>query len=91
MLHQLYDVQYVSTSPKELDPEKMPVLLMIHPAGLSTQSEFLIDQYVLKGGTVIACLDPFALTAPGGNPMMRGMGGMMPPGGGPGGPGGMPF
>lgn len=75
-LRQLYDVQYLSMTPAELDPEKMPVLLMIHPAGLSTHTEFLIDQYVLKGGIVVACLDPFALTAPQGNPMMRGMGGV---------------
>lgn len=76
LLNQLYDVKYVSTTPTELDPEKMPVLLMIHPTGLSTQTEFLIDQYLLKGGIVVACLDSFALTAPGGNPMMRGMGGV---------------
>ncbi|MFK7910237.1 MAG: Gldg family protein [Akkermansiaceae bacterium] len=76
LLRQLYDVQYIGTTPTSLDPEELPVLLMIHPAGLSTQTEFLIDQYVLKGGIVVACLDPFALTAPAGNPMMRGMGGV---------------
>ncbi|MBT7958757.1 MAG: hypothetical protein HN759_05420 [Akkermansiaceae bacterium] len=76
LLDQLYDLQYVGASPDKLDPAKMPVLLMIHPAGLSTQTEFVIDQYVMNGGIVIACLDPFALTAPGGNPMMRGMGGV---------------
>ena len=75
-LNQLYDLHYVSGNVKELDPEDIPVLLLIHPAELTSQTEYMIDQYVLKGGIVVACLDSYALTAPGGNPMMPGMGGV---------------
>ncbi len=76
LLRQRYDLQYLGMTPTELDPQKTPVILLIHPAGITPQTEFLIDQYLLKGGIVVACLDPFALTAPRGNPMMGGIGGV---------------
>ncbi|BDS05332.1 hypothetical protein NT6N_03720 [Oceaniferula spumae] len=75
VLRQRYEIQYLGMSPKELDPEQTPVLLLVHPAGLTAHTEYLIDQYVLKGGIVVACLDPFALTAPQADPRMQGMGG----------------
>ncbi len=75
-LQQRYDLQYLGMSPGELDPATMPVLLLVHPAGITPQTEFHIDQYLLKGGIVVACLDSFALTAPQGDPRMRGMGGV---------------
>ena len=80
LLRQRYDVQYLGMAPTELDPEKTPVLLLVHPAGITPHTEFLIDQYLLKGGIVVACLDPFALTAPQQDPRMRGrgMGGGVP-------------
>ncbi len=76
LLQQRYDLQYLGMTPAEIDPEKVPVLLLIHPAGITKETEFKIDQYLLKGGIVVACLDSFALTAPQGNPQMRGMGGV---------------
>lgn len=76
LLQQRYDLQYLGMTPSKLDPEKIPVLLLIHPAGISKETEFLIDQYLLKGGIVIACLDAFALSAPQGDPRMGGMGGV---------------
>ncbi len=78
LLQQRYDLQYLGMAPSSLDPEKLPVLLLIHPAGISRETEFLIDQYLLKGGVVIACLDAFALSAPQGDPRMGGMGGVPP-------------
>jgi len=76
LLQQRYDVQNLGMNPLGLDPKEIPVLLLLHPAGISSQTEFQIDQYLLKGGIVIACLDSFALTAPQGDPRMRGMGGI---------------
>jgi len=76
LLRQRYDIQYLGMTPEVLDVEKTPVLLLVHPAGISEYTEFLIDQYVLKGGIVVACLDPYALTAPQQDPRMaRAMGG----------------
>lgn len=76
LLQQRYDLQYLGMSPENLDPDVTPVILMIHPAGITKETEFLIDQYLLKGGVIIACLDSFALTAPQGDPRMGGMGGV---------------
>jgi len=76
LLQQRYDVQNLGMNPLGIDPKEIPVLLLIHPAGITSQTEFQIDQYLLKGGIVIACLDSFALTAPQGDPRMRGMGGV---------------
>lgn len=73
LLQQRYDLQYLGMTPAKLDPKEIPVLLLIHPAGISTHTEFLIDQYLLKGGIVIACLDPYALTAPQADPRLGGL------------------
>jgi ABC-type uncharacterized transport system involved in gliding motility auxiliary subunit len=56
-----------------IDPNEIKAVLMIHPAGITPAAEFAIDQYLLQGGTVVACLDAFSLAAQmtgGGNPMM---------------------
>lgn len=74
LLRERYNIQNLGMSPAALDPEKTPVLLVVHPAGITEKTEFLIDQYLLKGGIVVACLDPFARTAPQPDPMMRGRG-----------------
>ncbi|GAA5483256.1 Gldg family protein [Haloferula sargassicola] len=72
-LSQSYQVEDLTMTPGEIDPEKYSVVLLIHPAEITPEAEFALDQYVLKGGTVIACIDPFSVTAQmmgGGNPMM---------------------
>ncbi len=77
-LSQTYELVEIPMENPEIDPEEITVLLVIHPAGISADTEFAIDQYLLNGGTVIACLDAYSLAARmkgGGNPMM-GMGGV---------------
>ena len=69
LLQQRYDLQNLGMAPKELNPDKTPVLLLLHPANITAHTEYLIDQYLLKGGVLIAALDPFALTASPGDPM----------------------
>lgn len=72
-LKQDYQVEDLTMTPGEIDPERINVVLVMHPAGITPEAEFALDQYVLKGGTVIACVDPFSVTAQmtsGGNPMM---------------------
>lgn len=64
LLQQRYQLAHLGTEVLDIDPKDIPVLLLIHPADMSKQTEFLIDQYLLKGGIIIACLDPMALTAP---------------------------
>jgi ABC-type uncharacterized transport system involved in gliding motility auxiliary subunit len=72
-LQQTYDLVDVAMENPELDPKEIKVLLLFHPANITPEAEFAIDQYLLSGGTVVACLDAFSVAAQmtgGGNPMM---------------------
>lgn len=48
----------------ELDVEKIPddikVLLVIHPRDISEATEYALDQFILRGGKMIAFLDSYA-------------------------------
>lgn len=63
----------------ELDPEATSIqkdistLILVHPKDLSDETLLAIDQFVLRGGKLLAILDPFALTAIENSPAM-GMG-----------------
>lgn len=75
-LKQSFDLVDVPMESPELDPASVKVLLLFHPAGITPEAEYAIDQYLLKGGTVVACLDAYSvaaqMTSAGGNPMMGG-------------------
>lgn len=74
-----YEKRKWGDAPDYLDPEKIPVILCVHPAGITPEAEFALDQYLLRGGTVIACVDPLSLVAQqSGRPQFPGM----PPQGG---------
>lgn len=62
-LGNIYDDQQWGEAPDHLDPAKIPLVLVIHPAGITPEAEFALDQYLLRGGTVIACVDPFSIAA----------------------------
>lgn len=61
-----YKVVQVPMDGKDIDP-KVKVLLVHHPRGITEQAEYTIDQFVMRGGKLIALLDPFAFfdVAPG--------------------------
>ncbi|MCX8497395.1 MAG: Gldg family protein [Akkermansiaceae bacterium] len=72
-LKQSFNVVDVAMDSTTIDPKEIKVLLMFHPAGITPATEFAVDQYVLGGGTVVACLDAYSVAAQmtgGGNPMM---------------------
>ena len=72
-LKQSYDVIDVSMEASTIDPKVVKLLFVFHPAGITPEAEYSIDQYLLNGGTVVACLDAFSMAAQslgGGNPMM---------------------
>jgi ABC-type uncharacterized transport system involved in gliding motility auxiliary subunit len=75
-LSQSYEIRILGMQPGPIDPEEITVLLLLHPAGITPAAEFQVDQYLLKGGTVVACLDPYSvaaqMTTPPPNPMMGG-------------------
>lgn len=65
----LVDIPLVNPT---IDPKEIKVLLLFHPAGITPEAEFAVDQYLLNGGTVVACLDACSVAAQmtgGGNPM----------------------
>ncbi len=73
-LAQSYEIKDLTMTPEKIDPD-IDVLLLFHPAGITPETEFAIDQYLLQGGTVVACIDPYSVAAQmtgGGNPMMGG-------------------
>lgn len=58
-------------------PEDVKVLVVIHPKGITDATEYAIDQFVLRGGKLIAFLDANSLVDSRNqqNPMMGQMGG----------------
>ena len=75
-LAQSYEVKDLTMTPEKIDPE-IDLVLLFHPAGITPEAEFAIDQYLLQGGTVVACLDPHSVAAQmsqPANPMMGGGG-----------------
>jgi ABC-type uncharacterized transport system involved in gliding motility auxiliary subunit len=57
-------------------PEDVKVLVLVHPKEISETTQYALDQFVLRGGKLIAFLDPLcALDSSNSNPMM----GMAPP------------
>ncbi|HIG28037.1 MAG TPA: hypothetical protein EYQ50_09655 [Verrucomicrobiales bacterium] len=69
-----FDVQDVEMTATEI-PSDIDVLFVIHPKAISDKSQFAIDQFILKGGKMIAFLDPYsfmdAQQSSAGNPMNR--------------------
>lgn len=72
-LKQSFDIEDIPMTATTIDPKSIKVLLLFHPADITPETEFAVDQYLLGGGTVVACLDAFSVAAQmtgGGNPMM---------------------
>ncbi len=44
----------------ETIPGEIDVLLLIHPRSIGAQTEYALDQFVLRGGKLIAFVDPYA-------------------------------
>jgi ABC-type uncharacterized transport system involved in gliding motility auxiliary subunit len=68
-----FDVKRVELTAESI-PDDIKVLLVIHPKDISDATQFALDQFVLRGGKLIAFLDPYAVVdSRGQNPMMGGM------------------
>jgi ABC-type uncharacterized transport system involved in gliding motility auxiliary subunit len=55
-LRRKYEVKEVATDVNDI--EDVDILLVIHPKDLPEKTLFAIDQFVLKGGRMVACVDP---------------------------------
>jgi len=58
-LRKKYEVKEVATDVNDIND--VDILLVIHPKDLPQQTLFAIDQYVLKGGKTIVCVDPHCM------------------------------
>lgn len=54
-----YTVQYIDINAESFD-DSIDVLMLIHPKELSEKTLFAIDQFVMKGGRLLAFVDPYA-------------------------------
>jgi ABC-type uncharacterized transport system involved in gliding motility auxiliary subunit len=54
-----FDVQVVNMTAAEIDQD-IAVLLLIHPRDIGEAAEYALDQFVLRGGKLIAFVDPYA-------------------------------
>ncbi|HYL70423.1 MAG TPA: Gldg family protein, partial [Candidatus Dormibacteraeota bacterium] len=69
---QLFDLKPLDPGVSKIDPD-VNVLVLVHPKNLSPAAQFAIDQFALRGGHILAFLDPLAQMdqsgAEAGNPM----------------------
>ena len=66
----LYEIVTIGREATEI-PADLNALLVIHPQQLGDALPYALDQYVLRGGRLLAFMDPQCLIASqGGNPMM---------------------
>ena len=74
-----YDVRTVEPDAEKIDDD-VKTLVVVHPKNLSDKALYAIDQFVLRGGKLVACVDPFSIkdmqsSRSQQNPMMGQMGG----------------
>jgi len=56
-LQQDFNVKNIGMDAAKIDDD-VKVLVVVHPKGISDQTQYAIDQFVLRGGKLIAFLDP---------------------------------
>ena len=54
-----FDVKEVPLSAREIGKD-VGVLLLVHPRDIQPETEYALDQFVLRGGKLIAFVDPYA-------------------------------
>jgi ABC-type uncharacterized transport system involved in gliding motility auxiliary subunit len=71
-LKENYTVREVPLTADKID-EDISVLLLCYPKGITDSAQYAIDQFLLRGGKVVALLDPFSFV----DFQMSGQAGMM--------------
>ena len=64
-----FEVKKIDILADSIDPA-IKVLLLIHPKDISERTEYALDQFVLRGGKLIAFVDPHMYFDQQPNPMM---------------------
>ncbi|MDP2240389.1 MAG: GldG family protein [Burkholderiales bacterium] len=58
-LKRIFDVRKIEVDAQKIDDD-IKVLLVIHPRNITEVTEYALDQFVLRGGRLIAFVDPYA-------------------------------
>ncbi|QZX84442.1 GldG family protein [Metapseudomonas otitidis] len=58
-IRQLFQIEILKPDVDQI-PDKVSVLLLVHPKNLSEQTQYAIDQFVLRGGKLLAFVDPWS-------------------------------
>ncbi|MDH4584969.1 ABC transporter [Pseudomonas sp. BN415] len=58
-IRQLFQIESLKSDIDQI-PEKVSVLLLVHPKNLPEQTQYAIDQFVLRGGKLLAFVDPWS-------------------------------
>lgn len=58
-IKELFDVYQLDQNLKEI-PDDVEMLMVVHPNKLTEQAAYAIDQFALKGGRILAFVDPLA-------------------------------
>ncbi|MCU9945965.1 GldG family protein [Pseudomonas solani] len=58
-IRQLFQIESIKPSVDQI-PDKVSVLLLVHPKNLSQQTQYAIDQFVLRGGKLLVFVDPYS-------------------------------
>ena len=74
-IRQLFELRSLHPSLEEI-PGDTDVLMLVHPQNLPPEALYAIDQYVLRGGRVVAFVDPYSEAQ---QDAMAMAGGMVPP------------
>jgi ABC-type uncharacterized transport system involved in gliding motility auxiliary subunit len=56
-----FEVKQVQMDTDKIDDD-IKVLLVIHPKEIKDAAQYAIDQFIMRGGKLIACLDPMSLS-----------------------------
>jgi ABC-type uncharacterized transport system involved in gliding motility auxiliary subunit len=56
---QLFEMRPLESTATRIDPD-VNVLVLVHPKNLSPATQFAIDQYALRGGHILAFVDPLS-------------------------------
>ena len=67
VLEEVRQLFHIESLKRDIDmiPANVSVLLLIHPKQLPEQTLYAIDQFVLRGGKLLAFVDPFSEADPG--------------------------
>lgn len=69
-IKEFFEVKTIAPDAADI-PADIKVIFLVHPKGISEKMQYLLDQFVLKGGRMVIAVDPFCESdiPPGINPM----------------------